>query len=58
VPGILPDRYANPRPIGRGGMGAIYLAEDRDLGREVAVKVLDDRFGATSTSVSASSGRH
>jgi eukaryotic-like serine/threonine-protein kinase len=44
VPGILPDRYANPRPIGRGGMGAIYLAEDRDLGREVAVKVLDDRF--------------
>ena len=41
---ILPDRYANPRRIGHGGMGRIYLAEDRELGRPVAVKVLDDRF--------------
>ncbi len=42
--GILPHRYANPRPIGRGGMGRIYLAEDQELGRRVAVKVLDERF--------------
>jgi predicted Ser/Thr protein kinase len=42
--GILPDRYANPRLIGRGGMGEIYLAEDTELGRRVAVKVLDPRF--------------
>src|SRR5687767_8918353 len=41
---ILPPRYENARQIGRGGMGAIYLAEDRDLGRQVAVKLLDDRF--------------
>jgi hypothetical protein len=41
---ILPDRYANPRRIGHGGMGRIYLAEDRELSRPVAVKVLDDRF--------------
>jgi serine/threonine-protein kinase len=40
----LPNRYTNPRPIGRGGMGQIYLAEDRELGRKVAIKVLDDRF--------------
>ena len=32
--GALPDRYADPRPIGRGGMGQIYLAEDRELGRK------------------------
>jgi tetratricopeptide (TPR) repeat protein len=44
VPEILPPRYQEARQIGRGGMGAIYLAEDRELGRKVAIKVLDDRF--------------
>jgi serine/threonine protein kinase len=42
--GAVPARYADPRPIGRGGMGQIYLAEDRELGRRVAIKLLDDRF--------------
>ncbi len=40
----LPSRYAGARLIGRGGMGDIYLAEDTVLGRQVAVKVLGDRF--------------
>ena len=42
--GVLPDRYADPRLIGRGGMGEIYLAEDTELARKVVVKVLDARF--------------
>ena len=42
--GVLPDRYADPRVIGRGGMGEIYLAEDTELARKVVVKVLAERF--------------
>ncbi|HXV56529.1 MAG TPA: serine/threonine-protein kinase [Gaiellaceae bacterium] len=41
---ILPARYADARLIGSGGMGAIYLARDTELGRPVAVKVLHERF--------------
>ena len=41
---ILPGRYEKPRLIGRGGMGEIYLARDRMLGRTVAVKVLAERL--------------
>jgi serine/threonine-protein kinase len=41
---VLPDRYEDARLVGQGGMGAIYRARDRELGRDVAVKVLDERF--------------
>ncbi len=40
----LPPRYADAELIGRGGMADIYAAEDTELGRRVAVKVLSDRF--------------
>jgi len=42
--GVLPERYAGPQTIGRGGMGEIYRATDTSLGRAVAIKVLDDRY--------------
>ena len=41
---LLPDRYTDAEPIGRGGMGEIVRATDTVLGRPVAVKLLDRRY--------------
>jgi transcriptional regulator of acetoin/glycerol metabolism/biotin operon repressor len=35
-----PSRYEILRPIGRGGMGQVFLARDRYLGKQVALKRL------------------
>jgi serine/threonine protein kinase len=36
----IADRYAVLEEIGRGGMGIVWLAEDRTIGRRVAIKEL------------------
>jgi serine/threonine-protein kinase len=41
---LLPPRYDDVRPLAHGGMGEIFRARDRELGREVAVKVLSRRY--------------
>ena len=46
---VLADRYEIRRLLGHGGMGEVYLANDRHVGRQVAVKVLLGNFGDTNS---------
>jgi eukaryotic-like serine/threonine-protein kinase len=45
---VVDERYRLDRKIGTGGMADVWLADDTDLDRKVAIKILHDNFAQDS----------
>ena len=45
-PDLTGTRYELVREVGRGGMGIVYEVHDRELARNVAMKVVDEMWRA------------
>jgi len=48
---VVANRYRISRPLGRGGMGAVFAAENIRTGRPVAIKLLRQDSKSKSTAV-------
>src|SRR5213592_1749636 len=46
IDSVFDGRYRIIRKLGAGWMANVYFAEDQELGRRVAIKILDDRHAA------------
>jgi eukaryotic-like serine/threonine-protein kinase len=45
---VVDERYRLDRKIGTGGMADVWLAEDTELDRQVAIKILHDKYAQDS----------
>jgi predicted Ser/Thr protein kinase len=50
---VLAQRYRVQRLLGKGGMGAVYLADDEVLGELVALKVISSAFASDESAMIA-----